>query len=135
MAQFQSDPTLDPFEPEIENRVELETESTPQATPKAEAAPADLHELPLPVPSLTNSPQCAPAQRPRTIKPSRLSPSKNPISSSPSSTPPPPRSPRRARTVRVDAWAVPASTNWSRTRASARKVNRNTGTTDWALPF
>jgi hypothetical protein len=122
MAQFQSDPTLDA----------LETESRPQATPEAEAATPNLHELPLPVSSLTNSPRCAPAQRARTIKPARLAPSKTAI---PSSTPPTPQPPRRARTVRVDAWAVPASTNWSRTRTTVRKVSPGTPSTDWALPF
>ncbi len=80
-----------------------------------EADPTNLHELPLPVPTLTNSPRCAPAAEPTK-----------------------PITPRRVRTVRVDAWAVPASVNWSRARTAVRKVskvNRSTRTTDWALPF
>ena len=77
-----------------------------------EADPTNLHELPLHVPTLTNSPRCAPAAEPTK-----------------------PITPRRVRTVRVDAWAVPASVNWSRARTAVRKVNRSTRSTDWALPF
>ena len=77
-----------------------------------EADPTNLHELPLHVPSLTNSPRCAPAAHPTK-----------------------PTTPRRVRTVRVDAWAVPASVNWSRARTTVRKVNRSARSTDWALPF
>ncbi len=42
---------------------------------------------------------------------------------------------RRARAVRVDAWAVPASANWTRTHKTARKIRRVSRSTDWALPF
>ncbi len=69
----------------------------------------NLHEFPLRVPSITNSPGCTPARR---------------------SVPP-----RRVRPVRVDAWAVPASVSWTRTRTTLRKVNRHSHATDWSLPF
>jgi hypothetical protein len=68
-------------------------------------------DLPRQIPSITNSPRCAPSQ-----------PSK-------------PNAPRRVRAVRVDAWAVPATANWSRTRTTIRTVKRGTRSTDWALPF
>ena len=42
---------------------------------------------------------------------------------------------RRARPVRVDAWAVPASANWTRTHKTTRKIRRVSRSTDWALPF
>jgi hypothetical protein len=68
-------------------------------------------DLPRQVPSITNSPRCAPAQ------------------------PLKPNVPRRIRPVRVDAWAVPASANWSRSRTTIHKVSRTSRSTDWALPF
>jgi hypothetical protein len=71
--------------------------------------PSNLHEFPPPVPSITNSPGCTPARR---------------------SVPP-----RRARPVRVDAWAVPVSVSWTRTGTMLRKVNRHSHATNWALPF
>ena len=95
------------------SEAELQAISSPQATPAAETA-GNPHELPIQVPTITNSPRCAPAR-----------PSK----------PQTPTPPRRVRTVRVDAWAVPASVNWNRTRTAVRKVGRGTRSTDWALPF
>lgn len=73
----------------------------------------DLQDQPVPVRSITNSPRCAPASVAKSTRP------------------------RQARTVRVDAWAVPASANWSRVRTTTtvRKVRRGTPSTDWALPF
>ena len=96
------------------------TDTQTELNTDMEADQTNLHELPLHVPTLTNSPRCAPATR---------------------STPTKPTTPRRVRTVRVDAWAVPASVNWSRARTAVRKVskaskvNRSTRSTDWALPF
>jgi len=75
----------------------------------ASDTPTHIHEFPRPVPSITNSPGCTPA---------RMS-----------------VSPRRVRPVRVDAWAVPASVSWTRTRMTLRKVSRHSHATDWALPF
>ncbi len=71
--------------------------------------PRNLHEFPLCVPSITNSPGCTPAG---------------------ASVPP-----RRVRPLRVDAWAVPASVSWTRSRTTLRKINRHSHATDWALPF
>ncbi len=91
-----------------------------------DAAPAsEIHELPFPVRSITNSPGCEPGSR----APSSSSPA------SPSSSGADLRPVRRARTVRVDAWAVPASANWTRTRRTIRTVARVSRSTDWALPF
>ena len=86
-------------------------------------APADVSELPssaltLSVPTLTNSPGCAPSPRPI----------------------------RRARSVQVDAWSAPAPANWGRSRRTVRKVQSQgrgrgrraataTPSSDWALPF
>lgn len=95
-----------------------DTEDTEDIEDPEETDPiANLHELQLHVPTITNSPRCVP------IRPAQTSNQKK------STTP------RRIRTVRVDAWAVPASANWSRTRTTVRKVNRGTRGTDWALPF
>jgi hypothetical protein len=91
------------------------TDTQTELNTDMEADPTNLRELPLHVPTLTNSPRCAPATR--------------------STKPTTPTTPRRARTVRVDAWAVPASVNWSRARTAVRKVNRSARSTDWALPF
>ena len=94
------------------------TDTQTELNTDMEADPTNLHELPLHVPTLTNSPRCAPAAEPTK-----------------------PITPRRVRAVRVDAWAVPASVNWSRARTAVRKVskvgkvNRSTRSTDWALPF
>jgi len=96
VTNFQTDAILD-----------LDLELDPQDAEASELT----RDLPLQVPSITNSPRCAPSQP---LKPS---------------------SPRRVRPVRVDAWAVPASANWSRTRTTIRKVARGTRSTDWALPF
>lgn len=88
-----------------------ETASDASASnPESPEAPLDnVHELPLihhiETPSLTNSPGCTPT------------------------------APWRMRTVRVDAWSVPASANWTRTRRTVRKVNRSEKKADWALPF
>jgi len=81
----------------------------------------NLRELQLHVPTITNSPRCVPARSGQT--------------SGQTSNQKKPTTPRRVRTVRVDAWAVPASANWSRTRTMARKVNRGTRSSEWALPF
>jgi hypothetical protein len=119
------------------NSLDANSERSPQATPATETASFDLglddtedfedtdalasldnlRELTLHVPTITNSPRCVPA---RSARPSHQ---KNP------------NTPRRVRTVRVDAWAVPASANWSQTRTTVRKVNRGSRSTDWALPF
>ena len=119
------------------NSLDANSERSPQATPATETASFDLglddtedfedtdalasldnlRELTLHVPTITNSARCVPA---RSARPSRQ---KNPTT------------PRRVRTVRVDAWAVPASANWSRTQTTVRKVNRGSRSTDWALPF
>jgi hypothetical protein len=131
------------------NSLDANSERSPQATPATETASFDLglddtedfedtdalaslaslasldnldnldnlRELTLHIPTITNSPRCVPA---RSARPSRQ---KNPTT------------PRRVRTVRVDAWAVPASANWSRTQTTVRKVNRGSRSTDWALPF
>ena len=121
----------------ILNTLDAHAQSAPQATPPTEMAGfnlgldnteetedpeesepiANLHELRLHVPTITNSPRCVPT------RPAQASNQKK------STTP------RRVRTVRVDTWAVPASANWSRTRTTVRKVNRGTRGTDWALPF
>ena len=111
-----------------------------------------LHELAAPVRSLTNSPGCTPGASstaspiaspiasPMTspsapsISPS-TSPSTQSVSSAESSPNAGLRPIRRARRVRVDAWAVPASASWSRTRTPMRKVARVSRSTDWALPF
>ena len=98
MTHFQSDSILEA------NRT---TNDASQDSRNGEAS----RDLPLQVPSITNSPRCAPSQ------------------------PVKPTVPRRVRPVRVDAWAVPASANWSRTRTTLRKVNPGTRSTDWALPF
>ena len=90
-------------------------DSTPRAesSPTSKAIHGSVHKLPRRVPTLTNSPGCAPQ-----------------------STTLNPNAPRRVRTVRVDAWAVPAAASWSRTRASVRKVSRKPRPTDSAaLPF
>lgn len=80
------------------------------------------------VQTLTNSPNCAPES----------------VNSAQNQSPSPDRPPIRrargvgvngARSVQTDAWAVPASANWSRTRKTVRKVNRTPRSTDWALPF
>ena len=102
------------------------TDTQTELNTDMEADPTNLHELPLHVPTLTNSPRCAPATCSTPTEPLKpLKPLK-------------PTTPRRVRTVRVDAWAVPASVNWSRARTAVRKVskvNRSTRSTDWALPF
>jgi len=81
-------------------------------------------DLPLQVPSITNSPRCAPSHSSHPPKASALAPSALV-----------PGVLRRVRKVRVDAWAVPASANWSRPRTTIRKVTGRARSTDWALPF
>ena len=80
-------------------------------------SPGSLRELSLHVPTITNSPHCAPA---RTTHSGQLAK---------------PTVARRGRTLRVDAWAVPVSANWSRTRSTARNAARGTRSAGWALPF
>jgi len=105
---------LEMSEPTVQNEQTATSSVSPSASPSNNSAnsPANtLHELPLQVPTLTNSPRCSPSEPAR------------------------PAAPRRVRRVRVEAWAVPASVNWSRTRSNVRKVDRNPRSTDWALPF
>ena len=137
----QTDATLNPLD--------ANSERSPQATPHATHATeranfnlgldetegieeayetdplANLHELSLHVPTITNSPRCVPTRSVHTSG----------QTSGQAANPKKPTTPRRVRTVRVDAWAVPASANWSRARTTVRKVNRGTPSTDWALPF
>ena len=89
-----------------------------------EATPRNLHELNIPVPTLTNSPGCLPKTDEAGSTSRSSANSKTPLLSV-----------RRARGVRVDAWAVPASANWGRSRRTMRKVSRVSRSTDWALPF
>jgi hypothetical protein len=96
VTQFQADPT---------------SHSATRLEPSDQGRSSTARDLPLQVPSITNSPRCAPAK---------------PLA---------PNVPRLVRPVRVDAWAVPASANWSRTRSTIRKVSRTSRSTDWALPF
>lgn len=106
MTNFQTDSILDSdLDLDAEDRDQNQDETLNQVRTER------TRELPLQVPSITNSPRCAPSQ---------------PLNPNPA---------RRARPVRVDAWAVPASANWSRTRTTVRKVSRGTRSTDWALPF
>ena len=132
MIDYQTEPTDSNLNP-----LDANSARSPQATPATQTANfnlgldetedledgyetdplANLHELPLHVPTITNSPRCVPTQSVQTANPKK------------------PTTPRRVRTVRVDAWAVPASANWSRTRTMVRKVNRGTRSIDWALPF
>jgi hypothetical protein len=99
----------------IESRIEWAPEPAPESGPQAagDPTPHNIHDFPLRVPSLTNSPGCTPAF-PRTRSAAPL---------------------RRVRSVRVDAWAAPAATTWTRTRKTVRKVNRQSQSTNWALPF
>jgi len=99
----------------IESRIEWAPEPAPESGPQAagDPTPDNVHDLPLRVPSLTNSPGCRPAfPKMRTNAPLR-----------------------RVRSVRVDAWAAPASATWTRTRKTVRKINRQSQSTNWALPF
>ena len=93
-------------------------ENTPQV--EGESTSGNLRALPVRVPTLTNSPGCLPGFS-----------SSSSGGESRSVLPPV----RRARTVKVDAWAVPASANWGRSRRTMRKVSRVSRSTDWALPF
>jgi len=102
VTQFQADPI---FKSTVNEVNEANLERRDQGRPSA------ARDLPLQVPSITNSPRCAPAKPLAPIVPGRV------------------------RAVRVDAWAVPASANWSRTRSTLRKVSRTSRSTDWALPF
>lgn len=143
MIDFQTEPTDSNLSP-----LDANSARSPQAAPATETANfnlgldetdqtddleagyendplANLHELPLHVPTITNSPRCVPTQSAHTSG----------QTSGQTSNQKKPTTPRRVRTVRVDAWAVPASANWSRTRTTVRKVNRGTRSIDWALPF
>jgi hypothetical protein len=88
--------------------------SAPETGQAPTGQPA-LREHPREVPTLTNSPGCVPAVAPREADALH--------------------GPRRARTVRVDAWAVPAAASWSRTRSSVRKISRRPRASGWTLPF
>jgi hypothetical protein len=95
-------------------RAQTDSISAPATDPSPTAQPT-LPEQPLEVPTLTNSPGCVPAAVPRESDGLR--------------------GPRRARAVRVDAWAVPAAASWSRTRSTVRKISRQPRAKGWALPF
>lgn len=93
---------------------------TSSSTSPSTPSPDDLQSfVPLRVPTLTNSPGCAPRK----------------TSTSASSAPTGHRTSRRVRPVRTDAWSEPVAVNWSRTRSTVRKVSRKSPSTDWALPF
>ncbi|MFK7898590.1 MAG: hypothetical protein AB8G23_22345 [Myxococcota bacterium] len=120
------------------------TDETHYADP---AGLIDLTEYAVAVPpktlSLTNSPGCVPCSPAQ--ENSNDSDSGKTIASAPERTSRQQARPRSMRTVRVDAWAAPASASWGRKRTTLRKVNsqRLRGTsrasasrsTDWALPF
>ena len=94
----------------------------------------NVHKLAVPVRSITNSPGYTPKSS--TISNPPLNPLSPPTSTSVTEGEIRPiRRARRVSAVRVDAWAVPASANWSRNRTPIRKVNRVSRSTDWALPF
>ena len=120
------------FEPDFEPDFELDFDLTPQPTPNrsldsSETAPRSapkVRTLSVGIRSLSNSPGAAPA-------PSLARESSRSTGSAPADVQPV----RRARPVRVDAWAVPASANWTRTHKTIRKVRRVSRSTDWALPF
>ncbi len=90
---------------------------------------SDLPEHPVAIRSISNSPGCTPTSRPTSRPDSRpaLLPNFQHLRH--------PGPIRQPRSVRVDAWAIPASANWSRTRRPMRKVKRISRSTDWALPF
>ena len=98
------------------SQIEWAPEPAPESGPEAagDPTPDNVHDLPLRVPSLTNSPGCTPGGFPKMRASAPL---------------------RRVRSVRVDAWAAPASATWTRTRKTVRKVNRQSQSTNWALPF
>ncbi len=114
MTSFQTDSILEDLDLDLDMDLDLEHSLDAVDAEFDEQGPettGSSRDLPLQVPSITNSPRCAPSQP---LKPS---------------------APRRVRTVRVDAWAVPASANWSRPRTTLRKVTGRARSTDWALPF
>ncbi len=92
-----------------------------------------VHAVPPATVSLTNSPGCTPAG------PTLRNETDNDLRGNRDLRA------RPMRTVRVDAWAAPASASWSRTRTTVRKASsqrlratsRVSGarSTDWALPF
>ncbi len=102
---------------------------TPAAAPESGPEAAgdssfDAQDVPLRVPSITNSPGCVPGfRKPRAARQvqTRTTHTTAPL--------------RRVRTVRVDAWATPAATSWTRTRRTVRKVSYQPQSTSWALPF
>jgi hypothetical protein len=102
---------------------DLGPDLSPESGPEAAGDPGfdSIQDFPLRVPSLTNSPGCAPGLRqPRTTRHAQTRVA-TPL--------------RRVRPVHVDAWATPASTSWTRTRRTVRKVSRQSQSTSWALPF
>lgn len=108
-------------------------ETNPTPSPDSAPATPDAHS----VPTLTNSPHCIPHYAPHP-DPTEAESTRATASPTPSPTPTStarPAPPRRRRVLRVDAWAEPASTNWTRTRRTVRKVRRKSRTPDWALPF
>lgn len=112
------------FEPGLELELELDLDLDLDETdtllqPEDGACSSDLPKRVTSVRSITNSPGCTPEVQATSVP--RRQMNMRPI--------------RRARAVRVDAWAAPASVNWTRTRNPMRKVNRVSCSTDWALPF
>ena len=69
------------------------------------------------------------AERPRTAKSLTNSPG---IAPAPASYPN--RAPRPIRSVRTDAWSVPASTSWARPSRALRKVARRALETEMVEP-
>ena len=105
--------------------------AAPESGPEAAGDSSfDAQDFPLRVPSLTNSPGCVPGfRKPRAA---RLGQTRTThMTHTARSTAPR----RHVRAVRVDAWATPASTSWTRTRRTVRKVSRQPQSTNWALPF
>jgi hypothetical protein len=111
------------------NSIHAATDADPDLEPTSSS---DLQ----PVPSLTNSPGCTPGRTAAEDATSGNSSDQASRSSQASHSSQASRSaPRLVRKVRVDAWAVPASTNWTRSRMTVRKVNRGPRPAAWALPF
>jgi hypothetical protein len=111
------------------SRRDTELEWAPETGPEAAGEPTsnNLRDLPLCVPSLTNSPGCVPTTSAHSTRPT--------LPTRPSSRTRTAAPLRRVRSVRVDAWSSPAATTWTRTRKTVRKVNRQPQSTNWALPF
>ncbi len=107
-----------------DRNLETTSSNAPQPVSESPEAKSTVNSSLQAVPSITNSPGCAPGNGTGLGE-----------SAATSSVHAGHRAPRLVRTVRVDAWAVPASTNWTRTRTTARKVTRGPRPAAWALPF